>query len=132
MLKRYLPNEGAILQPPLEAAWTRDRYDAATALILRIRELHDADLPALRPHAELIELTGASLSEPELAHSLERGWGLAREVSGSPASPSPHARHPPCAIATRHAIRAADCGDCRGTTGRVGCARARGCGDPTA
>jgi hypothetical protein len=87
MLKRYLPDESS----ERAAGWTSERYDAAKALILRVREAHDDELPARRPHAELIEASGARLAEAELAHSLERGWTLAREsavaASASPLTP---------------------------------------------
>jgi hypothetical protein len=89
MLKRHLPDESLVLQPAHAAGWTTERYDAAKAFILRIRDCHDRELPAQRPHAALIEQSGARLSEPELALSLERGWTLAREASVSPASASP-------------------------------------------
>lgn len=89
MLKRHLPDESLVLQPARAAGWTTERYDAAKAFILRIRDCHDSDLPAQRPHAALIEQSGARLSEHELALSLERGWTLAREASVSPASASP-------------------------------------------
>jgi len=89
MLKRHLPDESFALQPARAAGWTAERYDAAKAFILRIRDCHDSALPAQRPHAALIEQSGARLSEAELALSLERDWTLAREVSVSPASASP-------------------------------------------
>jgi hypothetical protein len=89
MLKRYLPDEGGVARPPLEAGWTTERYDAAKALILRIRELHDGELPRERPHPELIDLTAARLFDDDLARSLDQGWTLAREasVASAPASP---------------------------------------------
>ena len=89
MLKRHLPEESVMLQPGCAAGWTAERYDAAKAFILRIRDCHDSALPEERPHAALIEQSGARLSESELALSLERGWTLAREASVSPASASP-------------------------------------------
>src|SRR5205814_561273 len=88
-LKRHLPEDSLMLQPGAAAGWTAERYDAAKAFILRIRDCHDSALPEERPHAALIEQTSAKLSEPELALSLERGWILAREASVSPASASP-------------------------------------------
>jgi hypothetical protein len=89
MLKRHLPDESLVLQPARAAGWTIERYDAAKAFILRIRDCHDSELPARQPHAPLLEQSGARLSEPELALSLERGWTLAREASVSAASASP-------------------------------------------
>ena len=89
MLKRHLPDESLVLQSACAAGWTTERYDAAQAFILRIRDCHDGEFPAQRPHAALIEQSGARLAEPELALSLERGWTLAREASVSAASASP-------------------------------------------
>ena len=88
MLKRYLP-DGALDTRGARGGWTSPRYDSAKALILRIREAHDTDSPARRPHAELIETTAAALNEADLARSLERGWSLARELTVSATSPSP-------------------------------------------
>ena len=91
MLKRYLPDESVELRSERATGWTPERYDAAKALILCVREAHDAELPARRPHADLIEVTGARLGEAELARSLECGWTLAREstvaASASPLTP---------------------------------------------
>ena len=87
MLKRYLPEETFGLSPPRDAGWTAERYEAAKALILRIRECHDGELPLQRPHAELIEVTGARLREDDLALSLAEGRTLAREASVAPARP---------------------------------------------
>ena len=89
MLKRHLPEESLVLQSARAAGWTTERYDAAKAFILRIRDCHDSELPAQRPHAGLIEWSGTRLGELELALSLERGWTLAREASVSAASASP-------------------------------------------
>ena len=89
MLKRYLPDDGATGQAEPAAGWNSERFDAAKALILAIREAHDAELPAdpvERPHRTLLELTGKRLREEELQLSLERGWTLARETSVSPYS----------------------------------------------
>ena len=87
MLKRYLPDArddrlGA-------TGWTPARYDTAKALILSIREVHDAELTQRRPHAALMEITGAQLRESELVHSLERGWALAQAAEAAPVSASP-------------------------------------------
>jgi hypothetical protein len=89
MLKRYLPEESRALQLAPEAGWSARRYDAAKALILRVRDCHDGELPAERPHAALIVLCAERLHEDELAQSLERGWTLAREATVSPTSASP-------------------------------------------
>ncbi len=89
MLKRYLPEEAFEQQPSLAAGWTTQGYDAAKALILRIRDCHDGELPAERPHTALIDETGARMREHAAALSLERGWTLAREASVAAASPSP-------------------------------------------
>jgi hypothetical protein len=88
MLKRYLPEDRVALQPQDAASWTAERYEAAKALILRIRDCHDRDLPAEPPHAALIALCAERLQESELALSLQRGWTLAREATVS-ASASP-------------------------------------------
>src|SRR5438552_1673353 len=89
MLKRHLPEESLVLQSARAAGWTTERYDAAQAFILGIRDCHDGEFPAQRPHAALIEQSGTRLGELELALSLERGWTLAREASVSAASASP-------------------------------------------
>ena len=86
MLKRSLPDTG---QVPQATGWTAERYDAAKALILRLREAHDSELPSVRPHAALLALTGARLREIELTLSLARGWTLMREANVVPASASP-------------------------------------------
>ena len=52
MLRRYLPDPEA----PLDGAWTPPRLAQARALVRRLLEAHDAELPAERPHAELIAL----------------------------------------------------------------------------
>jgi hypothetical protein len=89
MLKRYLPEESRALQLAPEAGWSARRYDAAKAFILRVRDCHDCELPAERPHAALIALCAQRLHEDELAQSLERGWTLAREATVSATSASP-------------------------------------------
>src|SRR4030095_11650214 len=57
--------------------------------ILRIRECHDGELPLQRPHADLIEVTGARVRDDDLALSLAEGWTLAREATVASASASP-------------------------------------------
>jgi hypothetical protein len=89
MLKRYLPEESRALQLSPAAGWSAQRYDAAKSLILRVRDCHDGELAAERPHAALIALCAERLRESELAQSLERGWTLAREASVWPTSASP-------------------------------------------
>ena len=89
MLKRYLPGAQRLCQPELACGWSAARYDAAKALILRIREAHDHDLTSRRPHAELIVETSAHVRANELAQSLEQGWMLARDAQpfAVPATP---------------------------------------------
>jgi hypothetical protein len=89
MLKRYLPDDGALRQAEQAAGWDPERFEAAKALILAIREAHDAELPGdpvERPHRTLLELTARRLREEDLQLSLERGWTLAREASVSTSS----------------------------------------------
>jgi len=73
MLWRYLPE----LEETTTGAWTRARHAKARALVRRLVEVHDAELPARRPHAELIALAGETLAHAELGESLQRGWTLA-------------------------------------------------------
>jgi hypothetical protein len=89
MLKRYLPGERRLCQPELACGWTAQRYDAAKALILKIREAHDLELTSRRPHSELIVETSAHVRANELAQSLEQGWTLARDAQpfAVPATP---------------------------------------------
>ena len=89
MLKRYLPDEGMVHQPERVTGWTRERYDAAKALILTLRDHHDREAPQLHPHQALIEATGVWLSEKDLAPSLTSGWLLARDATVAPAGASP-------------------------------------------
>jgi serine/threonine protein kinase len=89
MLKRYLPDEAMVHQPERATGWTRDRYDAAKALILTLRDHHDRDAPQLHPHQALIDATAARLREGDLARSLTAGWMLARDVSVAPMGASP-------------------------------------------
>ena len=89
MLKRYLPDERSLCPPERSSGWTVQRYDAAKALILKIREAHDRELTLRRPHAALIVETSAHVRENELAQSLECGWTLARDAQpfAVPATP---------------------------------------------
>ncbi|HWK82256.1 MAG TPA: hypothetical protein VNS61_00840, partial [Caldimonas sp.] len=75
MLRRYLPEVDDAAGP----AWTRRRHAKARALVRRLIELHDRDLPSTRPHAELIAQAGETLAQPDLRQSLQRGWTLAIE-----------------------------------------------------
>jgi hypothetical protein len=72
MLRRYLPDPEA----PLTGAWTGPRYAQARALVRRLLEVHDAERPAQRPHAELIALAARPLEDTDLAASLQLGWAL--------------------------------------------------------
>ena len=89
MLKRYLPGERSLCLPERSNGWTVQRYDAAKALILKIREAHDRELTLRRPHAALIVETSAHVRENGLAQSLECGWTLARDAQpvAAPATP---------------------------------------------
>ena len=89
MLKRYLPGERSLCLPERSSGWTGQRYDAAKALILKIREAHDRELTLRRPHAALIVETSAHVRENGLAQSLECGWTLARDAQpvAAPATP---------------------------------------------
>ena len=74
MLRRYLPepeqDDAVRLDAPRAAAQAR-------ALVRRLLEAHDAELPAVRPHAELDRRDRrTSCAIPELADSLQRGWRL--------------------------------------------------------
>jgi hypothetical protein len=73
MLRRYLPDP----EGHLTGEWTNERHAQARALVRRLLQAHDEDLPAQRPHAELIALASRPLHDPELAESLKRGWTLA-------------------------------------------------------
>ena len=73
MLRRYLPDP----EGPHLAGWTVARHGQARALVRRLLEAHDAELPLRRPHAELIALATQPLDDANLAESLENGWELA-------------------------------------------------------
>ncbi|MEP7059067.1 MAG: hypothetical protein ABI809_14980, partial [Caldimonas sp.] len=73
MLRRYLPDP----ERPLAGAWTAERNAQARALVRRLLEVHDAERPALRPHAELIALASQPLADADFVASLQRGWRLA-------------------------------------------------------
>jgi len=89
MLWRYLPD----LEDTTTGAWTRPRHARARALVRRLIEVHDAELPARRPHAELIALADEPLAQAELSESLERGWTLAFDSGvARAASPTPITR----------------------------------------
>ena len=76
-------------QPEPACGWTPQRYDAAKALILKIREAHDRELTSRRPHPELIVETSAHVRANELAQSLEQGWTLARDAQPAAALATP-------------------------------------------
>ena len=90
MLRRYLPDPERPLERrrgPARAMRRRARWCAACC------EAHDAELPAQRPHAELIALTSHALDDAELAASLQRGWTLAIDGAvSSEDSPTPVTR----------------------------------------
>ncbi|MEO5844805.1 MAG: hypothetical protein ABIQ33_08180, partial [Caldimonas sp.] len=89
MLWRYLPEP----EDTTTGDWTRPRHARARALVRRLIEAHDAELPATRPHAELIALATEPLSLPALGESLQRGWTLAFDSrAAAPASTTPVTR----------------------------------------
>ena len=81
MLKRYLPDDVMAHRPERATGWTSERYDAAKALILTLRDHHDRDATQRLPHQAMIDVTGERLRESDLAQSLAAGWTLARDVS---------------------------------------------------
>jgi len=89
MLRRYLPDPEAAP----ENGWTTELDARARALVRRLLQAHDAELPAQRPHADLFTLASAPLAEPRLAASLQSGWWLAPLGLDLPAqSPTPVTR----------------------------------------
>jgi hypothetical protein len=89
MLWRYLPEADI----SAHRAWTRSRHGKARALVRRLIEVHHAELPTTRPHAELIALASEPLAQPELRHSLQRGWTLAIDAgAAASAAPTPVTR----------------------------------------
>ena len=89
MLWRYLPE----LEDATHGGWTRGRHAKARALVRRLVEAHDGELPAERPHAELIALADDALAQPELAASLQRGFHLVVDSDAARAmSPTPVTR----------------------------------------
>jgi hypothetical protein len=70
LLARYLPD----CDEPPEAGWTAARLHQAVNLLRRLHAIHDADLPAQRPHADLADDAAALLRDPTLCASLARGW----------------------------------------------------------
>jgi hypothetical protein len=89
MLRRYLPDPEA----PLEGTWTPLRHAQARALVRRLLEAHDAELPLQRPHVELATHAARVLDDEELAASLEAGWSLASVHENAPADvPTPITR----------------------------------------
>jgi hypothetical protein len=89
MLRRYLPDP----ESAPENGWTPELDARARALVRRLLQAHDAELTALRPHAELFTLASAPLADPQLAASLQSGWWLAPGGADLPAqSPTPVTR----------------------------------------
>lgn len=73
LLSRYLP-VSASDAAAREAGWTAARLYQADNLLRRLHAIHDAELPAQRPHADLADDAAALLRDPALADSLARGW----------------------------------------------------------
>ncbi|MCE9660395.1 MAG: hypothetical protein K8R60_17680 [Burkholderiales bacterium] len=89
MLRRSLP------EPGLADAngWTASRQAGARALVRRLLEAHDAELPATRPHGALIALAEDGLRDPDLIESLQRGWQLGERANpANDDSPTPITR----------------------------------------
>jgi hypothetical protein len=82
MLRRYLPGDDCTRgERCSETGWTQTRYADARGLIYRLRECHDRELPAARPHQELMDITGVRVRESDLADALACGWTLARDAA---------------------------------------------------
>ncbi len=97
MLWRYLPE----IEHATDRAWTKARHAKASALVRRLIEVHDVELPLVRPHAQLITLCDETLAAPDLKQSLQRGWTLAWDAAAPQrAAPTPITRiAPPLVIA---------------------------------
>lgn len=81
MLERYLPQPsrlGTIDAPP---GWTQSHLHEAGLLLRAIRDSHDQESAAPRPHAQLLARSGAVLDNHEFRSSLESGWNLVATVS---------------------------------------------------
>jgi hypothetical protein len=70
LMARYLPDSDAAP----EAGWTAARLHQAVDLLRQLHAIHDAELPAQRPHADLADDAAALLRDPALSESLARGW----------------------------------------------------------
>jgi hypothetical protein len=89
MLWRYLPEFDHGAGRP----WTRPRHANARAFVRRLIEVHDGALPLARPHADLIAQASQALAQPDLRHSLQRGWTLAIDAGAvARAVPTPVTR----------------------------------------
>jgi hypothetical protein len=109
MLKRYLPDDDLVHDRAQVAGWCAERYHAAKALILAIRDAHDREALSSRPHHDLLQLTGAQLADADMIASLEAGWTLARDanVATAPALPlTPLTRLAPSVRVTQSPDRA--------------------------
>ena len=89
MLKRYLPDDDAVIDWGHASGWTLSRAAAAKELILALRDAHDRDAPHRRPHQDLMLVTAAQLAETDMASSLSAGWALARDAQVTPVAGSP-------------------------------------------
>ncbi|MEO6364033.1 MAG: hypothetical protein ABIO71_12445, partial [Caldimonas sp.] len=105
MLWRYLPEPANALG----RGWTTERHEMASAFVRHLVEVHDLELPALRPHALLIAQAADVLAAPDLHLSLQRGWTLAYDASApTRARPTPITRiAPPLAVAVPEAAASA-------------------------
>lgn len=102
MLSRYLPEPGE----SAGRAWTSARHARASAFMRRLIEVHDLELPARRPHAQLVALATETLAQPDLRLSLQRGWTLALDAAtASRAAPTPITRVAPPLVAYTTPVR---------------------------
>ena len=89
MLKRYLPDDDLVRSREEVAGWTPERYHAAKALLLALRDSHDREAVHAHPHEELLQITHAQLEGENMIASLDTGWTLARDADVGPVSALP-------------------------------------------
>ncbi|MEO7244081.1 MAG: hypothetical protein ABIX12_02910 [Rubrivivax sp.] len=110
MLRRYLPDP----EGPLDCGWTLARHGQARALVRRLLEVHDADRPARRPHADLIVQATRPLDDADLSESLEAAWRLTpgpTSASADAVTPVTRIAQPVAPLVFLAPERASPCGD---------------------